>query len=141
MLHLAVSPPGISIIVRSRNFAPIGSLPGGIIALDQQQLRTALHRLMTVTKNRERLLIIPIVNDMPHQVRIRAGRNFLEEVAADESTASARPAAAKRRSGPFDNLRKIVKDLQRQDCSQRIAMSFVPLPPPMSASIVNCEKS
>jgi hypothetical protein len=88
---------------------------GGIDSLDDQQLGVGMHGAPTGSQDRDRALVVPVVEDRFQEIGIRPSRHFLEHVTTHDLTPISKTPRAELRTSSFDHVRKIEEHrLQRR---------------------------
>src|SRR6266403_2441733 len=75
-------PPVTTSIAASISLIVVGSLPGGMIVSATRTLPCGC--VPAIAQDAHRLFVIPVVNDLLQNVRVRASRNRLEEAPRHE---------------------------------------------------------
>ena len=127
-------PPGMNQHDQVEELAEVGFVAGLDDAFDDQQLAGRLDDLVHVLQDREGPLIVPVMDDVPHEIGIGPGRHRFEEAARDRLQPFAQPGRLDVLLGPRRRCRA-----GRRGCPSwpgilaSTVMSRLPLPPPTSA--------
>src|SRR4030095_16941378 len=82
----------------------------GDLALHENETRRARHRSAAGGEDRDRLVVLPVVDDVAQDVDVAAWRYPAEEAAADEVAAVGDSRLLEQRPGALDDLRQLEQD-------------------------------